>query len=129
MGASYAVVLAPAAIRFVMVLRAEDREELADTLRAELMDGPNAANEIPLRFDSDGIVDPGVPGGVDYTVTPLSFNGYSAVHRPMTSAELRRLRLERGGPVNGPGIYVIDILTAESAFRRPRLARGPATPA
>jgi hypothetical protein len=123
MGAGYAgyeVVLGPAALRVVMVLRGADRVELANTLRTELCEGPNAAREIQLRFDADEIFEPGVPGGV-YTVTPLSFNGYSAIHRPMGQHELMRLRQERSRAVNGRGCYVIDILPAESAFRRPRM--------
>jgi len=127
MGAGYAmyeVVLGPAALRVVMVLRGADREELANALRTELWDGPNAANEIQLRFDSDEIFEPGVPGGV-YTVTPLSFNGYSAIHRAMEHHELTRLGQERGRTANGHGCYVIDILAAESAFRRPRMIKPP----
>lgn len=118
---SYEVVLAPAAVRFLLVLRSEDRVRLTDTLRAELQYGPNAAKQIRLRFASDGIVDPGVPGGVDYTVTPLSFRGYTAIHRPLAPHELMRLQSEQSRPVDGRGCYVFDILHAESAFRRPRL--------
>jgi hypothetical protein len=117
----YEVVLAPAAVRFLLVLRAEERMQLAKTLRAELQSGPNAGKQIQLRFAVDGIVDPGVPGGVEYLVTPLSFRGYTAIHRPLAPDELARLRSEQGRPVDGRGCYVVDILHAESAFRRPRL--------
>ena len=118
----YEVVLGPAAVRFLEVLRAEVRDELADALRTDLLDGPNAAHQIGLRFDSNGIVDPGVPGEVDYTVTPLSVHAYTAIHRPLRGDELAQLGSEQHRPVDGRGCYVLDILPAELGFRRPRLA-------
>jgi hypothetical protein len=116
----YEVTLGPAAIRVVLGLR--DRKELADALRTELVNGPNADKE--LSFDSDGNAqtDPDMPSGLAYTATPLSFDGYTALHRPMTPAELARLRREQGRPVADRGFYVLDILSAESGFTRgPRL--------
>lgn len=123
MRATYEVTLGPSAIRVVLGLPSlQDRKELADALRTELVDGPNADKE--LRFDSDGNAqtDPRVPSRVVYTATPLSFDAYTALHRPMTGGELSRLRREKGRPVAGRGFYVLDILSAESGFTRgPRL--------
>lgn len=111
--AGYEVVLGPAAKRAVLSLRIEkDQEGLADALRQELHDGPNADKE--YRFDSIG------DDGRIYTATPLSFDGYTAVHRRMDPAELKRLRRELNHPVS-QGFYVLDILPAESGVnRRPR---------
>lgn len=121
----YEVVLGPTAIRVVLSLPdPSDRKQLADALRAELINGPNAHNE--LRFDeavrtySDR---GGGPGKMIYTATPLSFAGYTAVHRRLTKEELKRLRNEQGRSTARQGVYLIDILRAESAFTRtvPRL--------
>jgi hypothetical protein len=113
---AYEVVLGPPAIRAVVSLPdPADRKELGAALRTELMDGPNAHNE--LRFDktlrvySDRARAP-------YTATPLSFAGYTAVHRRLTGEELRRLGREQDRLTAGQGVYVIDILPAESAFIR-----------
>ncbi len=122
---AYEVVLAPAAIRTVLSLPDPgERKELADALRTELVGGPNAHNEV--RFDSDvrAYPDPGAgPGRVIYTATPLSFHGYTVVHRRLTREELKRLRREQGRSTASLGFYVIDILSADSAFGRsaPRL--------
>jgi hypothetical protein len=111
----YEVTLGPAAIRVILGLR--DRKELADALRTELLDGPNASKE--LRFDLDAIAqaDPHAPSRV-YTATPLCFDGYTALHRPMTRGELSRLGREQGRQVADRGFYVLDILSAESGFTR-----------
>ena len=110
--AGYEVVLGLAAKRAVLGLRTEkDREGLADALRQELANGPNADKE--YRFDSVG------DEGKIYTATPLSFNGFTAVHRRMASAELRRLRRELGHPVSR-GFFVLDILPPESGVNRRR---------
>lgn len=126
MGAMYEVTLGPAAIRAILGLWAGGRNGLAAALRTELMNGPNADKELELKFGSDSnawaYLDPGVPEGVIYTATPLSFNGYTALHRPMTGEELQRLQSEQRRPVATYGFYVLDILPAESAFSRPRLA-------
>jgi hypothetical protein len=120
----YEVILGPAAIRIVLGLRdPDDRKELAYALRTELTGGPNADKE--LRFDSDGnapdYVVPGLPSGHVYTAIPLSFNGYTALYRRLTEGELRRLRREQGRPVSRfGGFYVFDLLSAGSAFGRPR---------
>jgi hypothetical protein len=124
---TYEVILGPAANRTVLGMRdSNDRKELADALRLELVGGPNAGKE--YRFDSAGNarpgVDPGRPAGGIYTATPLSFGGYTAVHRPMTSGELKRLRQEQHHrPAARQGFYVLDIVSPESAFaRRPQLS-------
>jgi hypothetical protein len=121
---SYEVTLAPAAIRVISGLRdPKDRWELADALRTELVDGPNA--DKGLQFDSEGAaqdyVFPGLPHGHVYTAIPLSFDGYTAVHRPMTPGELEQLGRQHDRPVAASGFHVFDILPAGSAFGRPRL--------
>jgi hypothetical protein len=122
---AYEVVLGPAAIRTVLSLPGPgERKELADALRTELTNGPNAHNE--LRFD-DAVrtySDRGAgPGKAVYTATPLSFAGYTAIHRHLTREELKRMRREQGRSTARRGLYLIDILRAESAFTRtvPRL--------
>jgi hypothetical protein len=119
----YEVVLGPAAIRVVLGLPDPDnRRRLANALRAELIDGPNAHNE--FRFDDASYSDRGSdPGQVIYTATPLSFAGYTAVHRRLTREEQDRLRQELDRSTAALGVYVFDILRAESAFIRtvPRL--------
>jgi hypothetical protein len=119
----YEVTLGPAAVRAVAGSR--HLRELAAALRTELINGPNAHNQVELEFDHDGnAVYSGVPGGTRYTVLPLSLNGYTAIYRPMSGEELKRLEEEQNRPVADLGFYVVDILPAESAFSRPRLA-GP----
>ena len=116
---AYEVALAPAAIRLFQRLKNLDQRQLAEALQTELANGPNNGNEI--RFDSyvRGSVDPGAgQDDVFYTATPLSYAGYTAVHRPMTEDEIQRLRREQGRTMALQGFYVIDILPAESAFSR-----------
>jgi hypothetical protein len=114
---AYEVTLGPAAIRTVQCMSKEDRGDLAEALRTELLNGPNASRE--FRFDSDvPAYTPGANGTV-YTATPLSFGAYTAVHRPLTGDEINRLRREQGRSAVGQGFYVIDILSVESAFGRP----------
>lgn len=119
MSDTYEVTLAPAAARMIRSL--PDPEKLAYSLSIEFVGGPNADKE--LRFDGNAQVcmGPVVSCGAIYTATPLSFDGYTALYRPMTRKELRRLERERGRLVTCRGFYVLDILPAESAFiRRPR---------
>jgi len=80
------------------------------------LDGPNAGVEV--RFGSSMWADDEpVPDDVVYTATPLSFGGHTAIHRPMRPAELGR-RAGQGGQEDGRRVfYVIDVLSAESAFR------------
>ena len=118
MNTAYEVILAPAATRAVLGLGdPSDLKELADALRTELAGGPNAHKEI--RFDAAGnfasSTGGGSPGAV-YTATPLSSGGYTAIHRPMTAAELRRLRSELGRRVSRSGFYVLDLLPPEAGF-------------
>jgi hypothetical protein len=111
-------------MRALLALPQTGRKELADALRTELLNGPNATAEI--KFDAYGSAysdsDEG-KGEAFYTATPISFRGSTVVHRQMTTEELRRLRQEQGRSTARRGIYVIDILSAESAFRRPTAGR------
>jgi hypothetical protein len=121
MAATYEVTLGPAAVRAMRSLRdPHDQKELADALRTELADGPNAGKEV--RCDCYGnvqaAVEPCTLRGVIYTATPLSFNAYTAFHRPMTTGELRRLMREQRRPAAERGFHVIDILAAEAGFSR-----------
>ena len=119
MCAAYEVTLGPAAIR--MIMRSPDPAELSRVLLTELMDGPNAAAEVRYDGDAEVCSESIMPSGATYTATPLSYDGYTALHRRMTGAELTRLAREQGRGVAGTGFYVLDILPAESAFiRRPR---------
>jgi hypothetical protein len=119
---AYDIVLAPAADRVLSCMPAPHRAVLADALRNELAEGPNSGKEIrfgsSLWADADG-------GDVNeiYTATPVSCDGYTVIHRPLTGVELNRLAELRGRPAASRGFYVIDILPAEAGFRRwPRLA-------
>ena len=114
----YEVVLGPAAIRVILSLPDPVvRRRLADALQNELVNGPNAHNE--FSFDDASYSDRGAgPGKVFYTATPLSFAGYTAVHRRLTREELDRLRQEQDRSTARLGAYVFDILRAESAFSR-----------
>jgi len=120
MCAAYVVTLGPAAIR--MILSSPDPLELGEALSVELMNGPNAAAEVRYNGNAEVCSALALPSGTIYTATPLSYNGCTAFHRPMTGAELIRLAREQGGSqIAGQGYYVLDILSAESAFvRRPR---------
>ena len=115
---AYEVALGPPAIRVILGLRDPgDRNALGHALRTELINGPNA--HIEYMFDSDLLAcsdpDAGQDGSV-YTATPLSFAGYTAVHRPLTREELTRLEQEQGSSAAPVGFYVIDVLPAESVF-------------
>jgi hypothetical protein len=117
---SYEVVLGPAAKRAVLGLPlAKDRDRLADALRVELSDGPNADKE--YQFDPyDGgrdYIDRSASVQTVYTATPLSFDGYIAIHRPMVKEELQQLRREQSHAARR-GFYVLDILPADSGFTR-----------
>jgi hypothetical protein len=112
---AYEVLLAPAANRVIAGLRKTDRDGLVSALAAELRGGPNADKEI--RFDSGIYTAAGDAEDAVYTATPLSFGGYTALHRPLTGTELKRLAKQTGRPTADDGCYVIDILPAETAFR------------
>jgi hypothetical protein len=109
MGTTYEVVLGPAAIRTIRDFPYPDRRKLDRVLRSELVGGPNAASEYKFPYAK-----------AEYTATPLSFKAYTAVHRPMTRAELGRLSEERGRPASRRGFYVIEIRSGVSAFTRRR---------
>jgi|SRR5580704_1389951 hypothetical protein len=120
LNSAYDVVLGPAAIRAIVSLPdPSNRKEMADALRTELMNGPNSRSE--YKFDSEVQAYFGRTGGggrVIYTATPLSFDGYTAIHRRLTKEELKRLRHRQRASTAEQGVYVIDILPAESAFSR-----------
>jgi hypothetical protein len=117
---AYEVVLAPAAKRLVRSL--EDRQELARCLATELAEGPNSGVEVTFDCEVQVCNAPDVPGDTIYTATPLSFKAYTALHRPLTSDELKQLAENKDSVVAERGFYVLDILPAESAFfMRPRL--------
>ena len=123
---AYEVALGPAALVAILRLTGERRRQLGEALRHELIAGPNAHMEV--RYDSDmrawrGRSAEAAPDGVIYTATPLSHGGYTAVHRPMDSHELKWWRHEHGHAAD-KGVYVFDILSATAAFTRsvpPRL--------
>jgi hypothetical protein len=122
MSTKYEVVLGPAAIRIVVGLPEPEREELADALRTELLDGPNADKEAHFDSDMRPCDASSRPDDVVYTGTPLSFNSYVAIQRPVTGDELERLRQEQHRKVAKLGFYVLDILPPGTAFTRgPRL--------
>ena len=107
--ATYEVTLGPAARGAIRSLKSEKaRAGLADALRQELDHGPNVRQE--YRFEAQ------VEGETrSYTATPLSV-GYTAVHRPMTAAELRKLRQEQDH-AGSRGFHVADLLKPESGFK------------
>jgi hypothetical protein len=111
----YEVVLAPAAIRALLGVPPDDRKDLADALRTELLDGQHADKAV--WFDAD--LHPSMHSANDrvYKATPLSF-GAVVVHRPMTSEELRRLEREQHRGVATAGFCVLDILHPVSEFTR-----------
>jgi hypothetical protein len=112
----YAVVLQRAALRTIESLSQPDREGICAALLGELRDGPNAGKEI--RFDPSNWSDvPSVEAKEQiYTATPLSFGAFTAVHRPLTAAEMDRLR-EQNNTTEDSGYHVVDILPPELAFR------------
>jgi hypothetical protein len=119
---AYEVVLAPAAIRTIKGLPRQRRRELAAALRVELVNGRNA--DAAFAFDVARVsATETTPNGRIYTATPLSCAGYTAVHRQLSDDELHRLHEEQNHPVAQQGVFVIDIVPAESAFGRPGLRR------
>ncbi len=119
---TYEVVLGPAAERMMRGMESQDQKRLAEVLRTELADGPNARSELTFDGSAHFWLSPHSADGQTYTATPLSFNAYTAVHRPLAARDLQRLERERARPAADAGFYVVDILPAEAAFsRRPRL--------
>lgn len=120
MSEEYEVILGPRAERLIHILPLPQQHGLVQALRSELADGPNrhlevtfGATQVEVSFGARS------PEGARYTATPLSLGGYTAVHRPMTESELRRLEKERERPVADQGCYVVDILPADTVFTRP----------
>jgi hypothetical protein len=115
---AYEVVLARAATRVIERLPKPSLDRLARALRTELADGPNARNAVRL---SQGLTwaddDPGDLEEQVYTATPLSFDGYTAVHRLMTKTEIERLGEQEDRRTASTGFFVVNLLPAESAFR------------
>ena len=58
--------------------------------------------------------------GIDYTMTPLTFGGYTAIHRLTTAAEIKRAAEESSRAPASRGFYVLDVLPEG----RPRQRRG-----
>jgi hypothetical protein len=114
MSSKYEVAVGPSAIRTLLNMTDLDRKEIAEALRTELVNGPNADKE----YSFEARLDAAAPdNGKVYTGTPLSYGGYVAVHRPMTTEELERLRREQGRRrVAAQGFHVFDILHAAMAF-------------
>lgn len=110
--------LEQAAVRIIESLGEQDREELCDALRTELQNGPNADKEVRFNPSSWGDVPPADAKEQVYTATPLSFGAFTAVHRPLTDAEVDRLRKQNSAADEASGYHVVDILPPESAFRR-----------
>ena len=103
----YEIVLGPAARRAVLGLETQqNKDDLADALRTELDGGPNLHHEYPFQIGN----------GEVYTATPLSFKGWTAVHRRLTTEELRRLEDEQGRQVEASGFLLFDFLRPQSAF-------------
>ncbi|MFG2236178.1 hypothetical protein ACGFNX_40350 [Streptomyces sp. NPDC048723] len=103
----YEVTLGSPAGRRVLGMETQKaKDDLADALRVELHDGPNADKEYSLIHE-----------GRTYTATPLSV-GLVAIHRPMEHGDLKRLGREQNRHVLKIGFYVADILSADSAILR-----------
>ncbi|MGH7490082.1 MAG: hypothetical protein ACREMY_31415, partial [bacterium] len=86
--------------------------DLADSLKHELAPQRNARRK--FQFEESGRV---------YTATPLSFAGYTAIHRPLSEEEITRLHKQQGESALDRGYYVLDILGTESKAGVPAPAR------
>ena len=115
---TYEVVLGPAAERLMRGMEPQDQKRLAEVLRTELASGPNAHSE--LIFDGNARIwlNSKSSGSRTYRATPLSYDAYTAVHRPLDRRELQRMARERARPAADKGFYVVDLLPAEAAFSR-----------
>jgi hypothetical protein len=117
MSVKYEIVLASAAYRTILAMPDLDRKELAEALRAELSDGPNADKEV--GFDADMRPCLHAEACRVYAGIPLSFDAYVAVYRPLTKDELKRLQKEPGRRrVASSGFYVFDFLHPATGFTR-----------
>ena len=114
MSTRYEVTMGPAATRAVLSLPHADRKGLADALRTELLNGPNADKVV--SFDAADRV---------YSSIPLTFDAYVAVYRSLTQDELRKLGRQERRRAAATGFYILEILDPGTAFRRgPRMV-GP----
>lgn len=100
---SYEVILGPAAKRFVLEATERTRSLLADCLKVELKDGPNAHAASSVEIN-----------GLQYIALPLSC-GIVAVHRPLTHGVLEKLRRQLGRR-NSHGYLVADLLHPRSGI-------------
>ncbi len=115
MDTRYELVLAPAAVRALLSLSDPARMELAGVLGTELLNGPNARKE--AFYDAD--LRACRRERAVYTATPLSYDAFVAVHRPLAEDELARLRREkRRRRALAQGFHVLDILHLTTAFTR-----------
>ncbi len=115
MDTRYELVLAPAAVRALLSLSDPARMELAGVLGTELLYGPNARKE--AFYDAD--LRACRRERAVYTATPLSYDAFVAVHRPLADDELARLRREsRRRRAFAQGFHVLDILHLTTAFTR-----------
>jgi hypothetical protein len=115
MDTRYELVLAPAAVRALLSLSDPARRELAGVLGTELLHGPNARKE--AFYDAD--LRACRRERAVYTATPLSYDAFVAVHRPLAEDELARLRRERRRRrALAQGFHVLDILHLTTAFTR-----------
>lgn len=114
----YEVVLGPPAERLINSLQRRLRNELVDALLTELADGPNRDKELKFDGSVQVCIGPESVTSMLYTATPLSVSGYTALHRPLTKKELKKLGTGGGRSTADLGFYVVEILPAESAFTR-----------
>jgi hypothetical protein len=115
MDTRYELVLAPAAVRALLSLSDPARMALAVGLGTELLNGPNARKE--AFYDAD--LRTCRREKAVYTATPLSYDAFVAVHRPLSEDELARLRREKGRRrALARGFHVLDILHLTTAFTR-----------
>jgi len=115
MDTRYELVLAPAAVRALLSLSDPARMALAMVLGTELLNGPNARKE--AFYDAD--LRACRREKAVYTATPLSYDAFVAVHRPLSEDELARLRREKGRRrALAQGFHVLDILHLTTAFTR-----------
>jgi hypothetical protein len=94
-----------------------DQWELNQVLGDELINGPNAGNEI--RFDSRGHAPPCDDGSCAkrvYIATLVSYKAYLVIHRPLTAQELAMASQDRRDMPHDLGLYILDILAADPRF-------------
>ena len=97
MDTRYELVLAPAAVRALLSLSDPARMELAGVLGTELLNGPNARKEAFYDVDLRACR----RERAVYTATPLSYDAFVAVHRPLSEDELATLVHREIAPLLG----------------------------